>query len=177
TLTFEEGSKLDNPTGTINVASAGSSVIYEKGAIVNNVIIEVETKEDSNGTTTAVRIYLVSENEKKLVVNIDYVEVLPGKTYGDAMAGVTATPVKKTVTFDGWYNLAFGEKIRSGDIVGNNDVTLTACYIEDKATPVIPDKTASNNVNEAVDFALPAAFILLVVAIFALGYVIVVKKK
>ena len=181
TLTFEKDSALEYEAGaTIAFEDATASIVYEKGSTVNDVEIEVETKETSEGTITAIKIYFVSENEKKLVVNIDYVEVLPGKTYGDAMFGVTATPVKKNVTFDGWYNLAFGEKVRTGDIVGNYDVTLTACYTEEKVVPVIPDRPGQSTVTTedgTVDYALPAAFILLVVSIFALGFVILKKRN
>ena len=55
------------------------------------------------------------------------------------------------------------------------DHVLTACFTEDRSTPVIPDRTASND--GITDYALPAAFIMLVVSIFALGYVIVKKRK
>ena len=181
-LVIEEGAAVVN-NGTIDLNAAGSEVIYEKGSVINGEVIETTTKEDKSGRHVAIIIWLVSEDNEKLAISVPFVEAFAGATYGEILSLVQVTPLKKSVTFTGWYNTAMVEKITSNTVILPYEHTITACFDIEKKIPVIPDDdddsgssvvpASSSNINE---FALPIAFILLVCSIFALGFVIIRKK-
>ena len=185
TLEVASGAKVTN-NGTIDVQAAGSEVIYEKGSVVNGVVIEVTTKEDKSGVHTVIIIWLVSQDSNKLAIGAAYVEAFSGAKYSEILSLVPVTPLKKSVEFTGWYNTAMNQKISLSDTILPYEHSITACFDVDPRVPVqkedtpsetiIIDGTTDSQSFAGSDFALPVAIICLIVAILALGFVVLKKR-
>ena len=191
TLEFDAGSSFEN-SGTIKFESKTSStIIYEEGSTVNGVEIEVTTKQTEEGIIVAIIVTLRTENGDKLMLyyegeycEVVFLEAFEGDSFVDVLANVGVEPVKSRVSFDGWYNV-LNEKVTSDMTVGAVAPTLTAKFTEtprEGVTPYTPSiEPTVITVDEIGGYdntsMLIVAVAMLVVAIFVLGYVVIVKRK